>query len=596
VVPVLRSLEWVKAILRPPSFPDEERTQQAFLLHVILWTLVMVPLPYVAWALAAAREIGPEHEAKVLLEGAVGEAITIALMIVMRRGWVRAASLLQVCTLWCFFLWTALSASGIRDLSYTLGFAVVITIAGLLLGVRGAVAATCASIAAGAAMLAAESLGWRFGASHPPSLVLAVTFALFPVFAALQYLGNRSLERALRRARQDLAGRLEAEAERERLHSQLAHAQRVESIGRLAGGIAHDFNNLLTGILGNVSFALHDLAPGNPLREPLEDAQRAGHSAAKLTQQLLAFGRKQLVRPRVVDPNRAVAGIEKMLRRLLGEDVVLEVTLRPDAGRVCIDPGQLEQVLVNLAVNARQAMPGGGRLFIETAWRRLDAEGARGEPDLSPGDYVAITVRDTGPGMSPEVLQRLFEPFFTTKEKGTGLGLAMVHGIVKQGGGAISVASGEGKGASFEVLLPRTLAPEESLPTTSGGTPPRGGSESILVVEDDALVRELAVKALRRLGYTVVPCADGEEALVAFAGPAAGVDLVVTDVVMPGIDGWALADRLAAARPGLRILFTSGYAETTVADRGPLRPDVQLIAKPYTPEALAAKVRELLDV
>jgi signal transduction histidine kinase/CheY-like chemotaxis protein len=588
-------LQRARAILRPPSFPDEERTQAAFLLHVILWAMVLVPVPYVAWALAGARALGAATVGRVLLQAAVGEAANVALLVTLRRGHVRAASVLQACALWSFFLWGALSGSGIRDLSYVLGFPVVIAISGMLLGLRGAVAATGASLAAGAAMLLAEMGGRQFRPGHPAALVFAVSLGLFPVLAALQYLGGRSLGRALERARQDLAARRKAEEEGEQLQRQLAHAQRVESVGRLAGGIAHDFNNLLTGILGNVAFALEDLAPGHPLREPLEDAARAGRSAANLTQQLLAFSRRQLVRPRVVDLNQSVAAVEKMLRRLLGEDVVLETALHPDAGRLRIDPGQLEQVLVNLSVNAREAMPGGGRLLIETGALRLEAEAARLEPDLAPGDYVVLRVRDTGKGMSREVLQRLFEPFFTTKERGTGLGLATVHGIVKQNGGVIAVSTEEGKGTSFEVLLPRASAPAEPPADAAPAAPARGGSESILLVEDDPVVREMAAKALRRLGYAVVPCASGAEALAAAADRAGGAALVVTDVVMPEMNGRELAERLVAARPGLRVLFTSGYAEEVVADHGVLRPGIQFIAKPYTPESLGAKVREVLD-
>ena len=584
----------MRALLRPPSFPDEERTHEAFLLHVVLWTMVLVPVPYLCWALAEARALGAAKVSHVLLEVAVGETANAALLIATRRGHLRTASVIQPSALWCFFLWSALSGAGVRDLSYVLGYPVVITIAGMLLGVRGAMVATAASLAAGLAMQLAAIGGRDFGPGPSASLVLAASFALFPVLAALQYLGNRSLGRALKRARQDLAARRSAEEERERLQSQLAHAQRVESVGRLAGGVAHDINNLLTGILGNLFFATEDLTPG-PAREALDDAVRAARSAAKLTQQLLAFSRRQLVRPRVVDMNRAVAAFETLLRRIVGEDIVLETALQADAGRVRIDPGQLEQVLVNLSVNARDAMPGGGQLFIETERRRLEAEAARGEPDLATGDYVVLRVRDTGKGMSSKVQERLFEPFFTTKEKGTGLGLATVHGIVKQSGGAIAVASREGTGSAFEVLLPRTLDPEE--PALEGATTAaaRGGTETILVVEDDAVVRGLAVKALRGRGYSVVACANGPEALAAIAGPAAGAALVVTDVVMPEMNGRELAERLAAARPGVKVLFTSGYAEPIVADHGVLAPGIQFLAKPYTPESLAAKVREVLD-
>jgi PAS domain S-box-containing protein len=574
----------------------------------------------------------------------------------------------------------------------------VIGIAGLLLGPRGAVTATVLSLMAGASMLLAEASGRPFGPAPTSALVFAITVALFPVLATLQFLGVRSLRRALEKARisdsqhrllidespegivvsdadgrlelanpaacrmlgcgpgeigsrdvrslfeedpggpgpagagdadvewherhlvgprgdplpilaatkrmpggrrlhliQDLSARRKAEEERERLQRELAHAQRVESVGRLAGGIAHDFNNILTSILGNVSFALQDLEPGHPLREPLDDAAQAARSAANLTQQLLAFSRRQMVNPRVVAVNEVVARVEKMLRRLIGEDVVLQTLLHPDAGHVRIDPGQLEQVLVNLSVNARQAMPAGGRLLIETASVALDAEAATRRLDVPPADYVVLRVADTGKGMSGEEQQRLFEPFFTTKEMGTGLGLATVHGIVKQNGGAITVASEEGRGSTFEVLLPRVRAPVEPAAEEAPASPGRGGSETILLVEDDPLVRGMAVKALRRQGYSVVPCASGVEALAALVDRADGIALVVTDVVMPDMNGRELAERLAVSHPGLKVLFASGYAEEAVAGDWIQRARIQFIAKPYTPEGLAAKVREVLD-
>jgi signal transduction histidine kinase len=589
------ALARLATVLRPPSFPDEDKTQAAFLLHVVLWAMVLVPLPYLAWALASAPGLDAAVVRRVLTESAAGEAANVALMVVLRRGHVRLASLLQVSLLWTFFLWSALSGSGIRDLAYVLGFPVVIGMAGMLLGLRGALAATAASLLAGGAMLLAEMGGRTFHPPHTAALVFALTFALFPLFATLQFLGFRSLRRALERARRDLIARREAEEERERLQRELAHAQRVESIGRLAGGIAHDFNNLLTSILGNVGFALQDLAPGHPLREPLEESARAVESAAHLTRQLLAFSRRQLVTPRVVAVNEVVAAVEKMLRRLLGEDVVLRTALHPEAGQVRIDPGQLEQVLVNLSVNARDAMPAGGRLLVGTEGVAVGAEGAPPGLGLAPGAYVLLTVEDTGTGMSSEVQQRLFEPFFTTKEKGTGLGLATVYGIVKQNGGAIAVASEEGKGATFRIYLPKVDAPVEPAAEEAPAAPVRGGSESILLVEDDGLVRGMAVKALRRYGYAVVACASGAEALAALAEGTDPIALVITDVVMPHMDGRELSERMAVARPGLRVLFTSGYAEEVVASRGVLPAGVQFIAKPYTPEGLAAKVRQVLD-
>jgi PAS domain S-box-containing protein len=382
--------------------------------------------------------------------------------------------------------------------------------------------------------------------------------------------------------------------ERRAIEAQLRQSQKLEAVGRLAGGVAHDFNNLLTAILSDAQELADGLGPDNPLRTEATEIEAAARKAALLTRQLLAFGRKQRSEPRVVDVREVLAAMDRMLRRLIGEDVELTTVVSPDLGRIRVDPVQLEQVLLNLAVNSRDAMPGGGRLAIEAT--NVD----RQEPDAAPGTgarWVRVAVRDSGLGMSPEVQAHLFEPFFTTKEpgKGTGLGLATVYGIVQQAGGEVRVRSETGKGTSFEVLFPRFDGPADAAAAPAPRERTRGAGR-VLVVEDEPLVRALAVRVLRAAGYEVLEAGDAEQAL-ALAGDRGGppVDLLVTDVVMPRCSGPELAHRLRAARPALPVLFASGYMDRAQDLERELGPRTAFIPKPFTPDQLARAARELLD-
>lgn len=395
----------------------------------------------------------------------------------------------------------------------------------------------------------------------------------------------------------DISERKEAEQERERLQDQLRHAQKMESIGRLAGGVAHDFNNLLTAILGNIQLALMDMQGGRSPRECLGEASKAGHSAAALTRQLLAFSRKQLIEPRVLDLNQLIEQLQKMLARLIGEDVALQAVIDSPVGLVKADPTQLEQVLVNLAVNARDAMPDGGKLTIETADVVLDADFCRLHPEAKPGPHVLLSVSDTGSGMTPEVRSHLFEPFFTTKPKGkgTGLGLATVYGTVAQQGGCIDVESEPGKGSIFKIYLPRAegAADGDYSPSRVADLPT--GSETILLVEDEPLVLAFAREILSRLGYNVIDFGCAEDALARAGEALLTAPLLVTDVVLPGQNGRALSKKLTEANPKLKTLFASGYADDVIGHHGMLEEGVLFIAKPYTAGALARKVRAVLD-
>ncbi len=395
-----------------------------------------------------------------------------------------------------------------------------------------------------------------------------------------------------------LRGLLVDITEHKRLEAQFLQAQKIESIGRLAGGMAHDFNNLLTAIIGYVDFALLDLAPESQVCTDMQEIRKTAERAASLTHQLLAFARKQIFELQIVNLNDLILDVDKLLRRLIGEDIQLVTLPASNLHPVKVDRGQIEQVLLNLAVNARDAMPHGGELIIETANVFLDQAYARQHVDVAPGDYVMLTVSDTGTGMAEAVQQHLFEPFFTTKEpeRGTGLGLATCYGIVKQHGGHLWVYSEVGQGTTFKVYLPCVATGAGLQPVhADDGVMPRG-IETILLVEDEPVVRALAARMLREHGYTVLEAANGEEALrVAQAQTGLAIQLLLTDVVMPHIGGRDVAARLQALHPTLRVVFASGYTDDVVVHRGILDPGVAFLQKPYAPAALARKVREVLD-
>ena len=395
----------------------------------------------------------------------------------------------------------------------------------------------------------------------------------------------------------DVTERRRAEADRRRLEDQLQHAVKMESIGRLAGGVAHDFNNLLTAILGNLELAKDRLQSNDGVQELLGEVREAAVSAAGLTNQLLAFSRKQIVEPRLVDLNELIVHMHKMLVRLIGEDIELRTLPGPGPVTVRIDPGLAEQVLVNLAVNARDAMVGGGVLIIETAIVSLDEQYKRSHPLVETGPHVRLAISDTGCGMSDEVKQHLFEPFFTTKPRGqgTGLGLATIYGAIRQSNGHIEVYSEVGKGTTFKIYLPAESGAPESLTPALGLRPVTGGSETVLVVEDDERVRNVATKVLRNAGYRVLSASNGEAALDLASHDREPIHLLVTDVVMPGMNGRQLAEHLAEGHPETRTLFTSGYTDNIIAHHGVLDREIEFLSKPYTLEVLTRRVRDILD-
>jgi signal transduction histidine kinase/CheY-like chemotaxis protein len=385
--------------------------------------------------------------------------------------------------------------------------------------------------------------------------------------------------------------------ERKSSEAQLRQSQKMEAIGQLAGGVAHDFNNLLTAISGHSELCLRRLESGDPAYHHLEQIKKAGDRAASLTRQLLAFSRKQILQPKIVDLNQVVIDLNKMLQRLIGEDIDLLMGLAADLGKVKADPNQLEQILLNLSINARDAMPRGGRLTIETSNAYLDEEFTREHVAVNPGQYVMLAVSDNGCGMEADTQAHIFEPFFTTKEvgKGTGLGLATVYGIVKQSEGSIWVYSEVGRGTAFKIYFPLAEGPAEAAIEASDDLGSFKGTETVLLVEDEEVVRDMATEILRESGYRVLEAKHGTEALILAKQHPEIIHLMLTDVVMPEMSGRELAELLSPLRQDMKVLYMSGYTDDAIVHHGVLDEGMAFIGKPFTPSALARRIRELLD-
>ncbi|MGA2481198.1 MAG: ATP-binding protein, partial [Spirochaetia bacterium] len=383
-----------------------------------------------------------------------------------------------------------------------------------------------------------------------------------------------------------------------RLQEQLLQAQKMEAIGRLAGGVAHDFNNLLTSIIGYSDLLLREERVSGDIREGIQEVESAAYRAADLTRRLLTFSRKQVLQPRVVDLNVLISSLSKLLRRMIGEDVTLQSRLDPAIGRLRADPGQIEQVIINLAVNSRDAMPEGGTLGIDTENVILTAGGLHGHTEVAAGRYVLVTVSDTGIGMSEEVKSHLFEPFFTTKEpgRGTGLGLATVYGIVRQSGGHIDLTTAPGRGTAFRIYLPCVEEQEPAEKDACGDPAEQRGNETLLVVEDEQPLLIMIEKTLRACGYLTIGAGSAGEALrLLDTEPGRRIDLLITDVVMPSIGGLELSKEVCRRRLGTKVLFISGYTGAAFNEEHLYEPGTGFLAKPFSLKALAAKVRELLD-
>ncbi|MBU1055732.1 MAG: response regulator [Proteobacteria bacterium] len=386
-------------------------------------------------------------------------------------------------------------------------------------------------------------------------------------------------------------------SEKRNLEQQLLHSQRLEAVGRLSGGIAHDFNNLLTMILGNAELILEDSIITDKVRERIQEIHTAGERAASLTRQLLAFSRKQVLQPKIMNLNKTAKNMEKMLLRMIGEDIELRAFLAPDLGQIEADTGQIEQVIMNLIVNARDAMPEGGKITLETENVDIDEKYADTHTSVIPGSYVMLSISDTGIGMSDETRIRIFDPFYTTKDKGkgTGLGLSTVYGIIKQSKGNIWVYSEPGKGCTFKIYLPQVEKPIPKAELMPKSIDTLIGSETILVAEDDEMVRNFIVRALQGYGYKVLTAASGEEAIEISLAYKNTIHLLLTDVIMPGINSRDMEESIKTSRPKIKVLYMSGYTDNTIVHYGVLDPGKEFIAKPFTPESMARKVREVIE-
>ena len=406
---------------------------------------------------------------------------------------------------------------------------------------------------------------------------------------------TRELSLTVARLEKEISDREKAESALQKSEEQLRHAQKMDAVGRLAGGVAHDFNNMLSVILGHTEMALGQLAPSHELYESLDTIRQAALRSAGLTQQLLAFSRQQVVSPRYLDLRVQVREFEKMLKRVIGDDIDLVITQADEVCSVRVDPVQMEQVILNLAINARDAMPNGGRLWIETRITRLTPEYVFAHPEAKLGRHVELIVKDEGTGMDAETQRRIFEPFFTTKAegRGTGLGLSTVYGIVHQSGGSLSVESALDQGSTFRVFLPLAVGRDAWVPP--GSEPAGRGTETILLVEDEPEVRRVCAMTLRALGYDVLVADDAEHAIKICASSDRDVHAVLTDVVMPGISGVAMVERLRSLRRGLKALFMSGYTDRQIVDASTLNASASFIHKPFTPDALGKQLRALLD-
>jgi signal transduction histidine kinase/CheY-like chemotaxis protein len=476
-----------------------------------------------------------------------------------------------------FGLWSMVPG---QNIPVSFAFFPIVGYAGLRFGPPGA--ATLVAFVAGFALpIAALGVGPFADYSVPLTILLLHAFLLLAWVSSLTLAAVRAeWEDALQR--------------RIALEEQLRHSQKMEAVGRLAGGIAHDFNNLLTAIIGYTEIVMVGLGPNDPLRADAEEISRAAMRAADLTRQMLAFSRKQILQPKVIDLNTTLARVEPMLRRVIGEDIVMTIAAKATRPQVRVDPGQIEQVIMNLVVNARDAMPRGGRLTVETGDTVVDP--GMMPPEVKPGPYVMLAVSDTGIGMSAEVRARVFEPYFTTKEvgKGTGLGLSTAYGIVRQSDGHIQVYSEPAQGTTFRIYLPRTEAEMGSTEALGDETMP-GGAEHVLLVEDDPSVRRLTREILVRLGYTVTEAASGRAGLALGSDDTKHFDLALCDVILGDMSGPAVYEALRALRPNVRVLYMSGYADEAIVRTGVLDEGHPFLEKPFTPRDLAVKVREVLD-
>jgi len=572
---------------------DETQQATANFLHRFLYALILLGLiilqPLLLFPNVPTRSLGV---ISLLISTSVIQLILI------RRGKLRQISACVVYISWFFITAMILTDNGVNSPD-VIGYVLVVLLAAFLLGECHGIAVAVLCIAALFGMVLAEHRGWLPIAPPEPNAGWS-SFAVFSFFILLAGMLQITLTRILQHSYEVRQRMLETQVATEHLlrktEERLRQSEKMEAVGRLAGGVAHDFSNLLQVIAGNVDIALMDLKPDSPTAGYLRAISHASDSAAVLIRQLLTYSRRHISELRVLDLNESVKNLQTMLVRLLGTNIQVIVRSEPELGCVRADPHQVEEMLVNLAVNARDAMPMGGQLFIETSNITLDADFCRQhDTDLAPGEYVSLTVSDSGIGIDEEVRANIFEPFFTTKPSGTGLGLAMVYGAMKQLHGAVEVHSEKGAGALFKLYFPRVYAAADTQPVTQTQAIIPESQGTVLFVEDSPDVLTLGNEILHRCGYQVLACANAEEALnvaETYSGP---LRILVTDVMLPGLNGHALAEQLCRLRPGLPVLYTSGYDDNVIACHGVLEPDVAFLAKPYSPTALAQKICEVLE-
>jgi signal transduction histidine kinase len=571
-----------------------------FLVYLLILAVIPVAIAYSAWSQLHNPILGHRLNLTVLIPETLILLPLAAILILLLRGhFSLSAHLLLVLLFLAIWSIMVLDRSGelsrLDTIAYVLG-ALTLTPLAVIRHKRAILLYGAANLLALALFLfhARGQLQMPFHRTmeYFADNAVAIIFITLTAFTAL--LIN---QRALDQMEHELAERRRQESEKERLQAQLLHAHKMESVGRLAGGVAHDFNNLLTTVMGNAGLALAKLEPGSETSARLKDIMRAADSAAALTRQLLTFSRRQVIEPRPLDLNRHIEKIAQLLERLLGGGVQLVLLPGSGVGPIMADPGQIEQILINLTINARDAMPKGGTITIMTRNRRIVDSPPAASPVVKPGDYVILSVADTGAGIPEADRHRIFDPFFTTKPvgQGTGLGLATVYGAVQQNGGSIEVESGSGQGTVMTVYFPATgLVPRAAEPEDRPADLP-GGNETILLVEDDAMVLEYIQLILSSLGYRILATADGSTALGLAAAPNARIDLLLTDVILPDMTGMTLAVQAHKNAPGLKVLYMSAHAESVIDHDGARETVIHFIAKPFTTQELANKVRQVLD-
>ena len=586
-------LSTLRARLAPPTFEgDPDKTRIGRLLHSTLLATFVLGVVFVP--LGAAN---PENRPGVLaIMGGMTALVPTSLLWLVRRGHVKLSCVLFVSLFFIAVVGCVAVVGSVRAPIVSL-FLVCIVIAGLILSHRGAVVVAVLSLLAYVGLWSAERAGMLPPLRDTQFASLVTFVAAVTATAVFVTMVTRSVEGALgrlRRSERRLSESLETLRETQ---SQLLHTQKMEAVGRLAGGVAHDFNNLLTAILGYSDLLLGDTTPNPAMASHLRGIQTAAERAAALTSQLLAFSHKQILHPRVLDLNAVVVDMKEMLGRMLGEDIVLEFELAPRLGHVMADPGQVQQIILNLAANARDAMPHGGTLTITTSDLVATEAGGWEAIGVRSGAGVVLAVTDTGVGMDVETQSRMFEPFFTTKDvgEGTGLGLSSVYGIVEQSSGCIRVDSEPGQGTTFRIWLPRTDAPLEARPASAPAAEALQGTETILLVEDEDVLRTLMRQFLVQNGYTVLAAGDADEAIQLHDQQAGRIHLLLTDVVLPGkMNGMDLAERLGQLRPEMRVLCMSGYTDRAgTLDDAPAHGPA-FMSKPFKAQSLLSKVREVL--